>query len=116
MHAEIVHVPSNLCVRLPDGLDFEAGAFGTVGSIALHGVRQADSRLGERVAVIGLGLVGQLTGQILRAAGCTVVGVDLSEELVERAHARRRGGRRLHARPAGRRRACPRPRASATRW
>ena len=85
VHAEIVHVPSNLCVRLPEKLGFEAGAFATVGSIALHGVRQADSRLGERVGVIGLGLVGQLTGQILRAAGCTVVGVDLSQELVERA-------------------------------
>ena len=85
VHAEIVHVPSNLCAPLPEGLDFEQGAFGTVGSIALQGVRQADSRLGERVAVIGLGLVGQLTGQILRAAGCSVIGVDLDEELVDRA-------------------------------
>ena len=85
VHAELVHVPGNLCVRLPDTLEFEQGAFGTVGSIALHGVRQADSRLGERVAVVGLGLVGQLTGQILRAAGCTVVGIDLSGDLVARA-------------------------------
>ncbi len=84
VHAEIVHVPANLCVSLPGALEFEQGAFGTVGSIALHGVRQADSRLGERVAVIGLGLVGQLSGQILRAAGCTVVGVDLERELVDR--------------------------------
>jgi len=84
VHAEIVHVPSNLCAPLPDGLEFEHGAFGTVGSIALHGVRQADSRLGERVAVIGLGLVGQLSGQLLRAAGCSVVGIDLDRELVAR--------------------------------
>ena len=69
--------------RVPEGLDFAQAAFATVGSIALHGVRQADVRLGERVAVIGLGLVGQLAAQILRAAGCTVVGVDLSPELVE---------------------------------
>ena len=85
VHADVVHVPGNLCVRLRDELDFDRGAFGTVGSIALHGVRQADSRVGERVGVIGLGLVGQLTGQILRAAGCTVVGVDISGELVARA-------------------------------
>ena len=77
VHAEIDHVPGNLCVRLPDGVSFEHGAFATVGAIALHGVRQADARLGERVAVIGLGLVGQLAGQLLRAAGCTVVGIDL---------------------------------------
>ena len=85
VHADIVHVPGNLCVRLPEGVGFDQGAYGTVGSIALHGVRQADVRLGERVAVIGLGLVGQLAGQILRAAGCTVVGIDLSGELTERA-------------------------------
>ena len=87
VHADVVHVPGNLCVRLPGNVTFEQGAFATVGSIALHGVRQADVRLGERVAVIGLGLVGQITGQLLRAAGCEVVGIDLSEELVERAQA-----------------------------
>jgi predicted dehydrogenase len=85
VHAEVVHVPGNLCVRLPEEVTFEQGAFATVASVALHGVRQADVRLGERVAVIGLGLVGQIAGQLLRAAGCEVVGVDLSEELVERA-------------------------------
>ena len=74
MHADIVQVPGNLCVPLPDAVDFEAGAFAAVASVAMHGVRQADVRIGERVAVIGLGLVGQLTGQILRAAGCHVVG------------------------------------------
>jgi predicted dehydrogenase/threonine dehydrogenase-like Zn-dependent dehydrogenase len=83
VHAEIDRVPSNLCVPVPAGLDFAEAAFATVGSIALHGVRQADVRIGERVAVIGLGLVGQLAAQILRAAGCTVVGIDLSPELVD---------------------------------
>jgi polar amino acid transport system substrate-binding protein len=85
VHAEIDHVPGNLCVRLPDSLSFEQGAFATVGSIALHGVRQADVRLGERVAIIGQGLVGQLAGMLLRAAGCIVVGVDLDVALLERA-------------------------------
>ncbi len=85
VHAEVDHVPSNLCVPLPDEVDFESGAFATVGSIAMHGVRQADVRLGETVAVIGLGLVGQLAGQLLRAAGCRVVGIDLSSALLERA-------------------------------
>lgn len=84
-HADVDHVPGNLCVPLPDGVGFVEGAFATVGSIALHGVRQADVTLGERVAVIGLGLVGQLTGQLLRAAGCTVVAIDLQATLVDRA-------------------------------
>jgi len=85
VHAGVVSVPGNLCVRLPDDVPFEAGAFATVASVAMHGVRQADVRIGEGVAVIGLGLVGQLTGQILRAAGCRVVGIDLVESLVEKA-------------------------------
>ena len=90
VHAELVQVPGNLCVHLPDGVGFTDGAFTTVGSIALHAVRQADVRLGERVAVIGLGLIGQLATQLLRAAGCRVVGIDLSTELV--ALATRLGG------------------------
>ena len=85
VHADIVQVPGNLCVSLPDGVGFEAGAFATIASVALHGVHQADARLGERVAVIGLGLVGQLTAQILHAAGAIVMGVDLSPSLVEKA-------------------------------
>ncbi len=85
VHAEFDCVPGNLCVALPADVDFRAGAFTTVGSIALHGVRQADVRLGERVAVIGLGLVGQLTSQLLVSAGCRVVGVDLSQALVDKA-------------------------------
>ncbi len=84
-HAEIDYVPANLAVPVPDGVSLDDAAFATVGAIALHAVRQADARLGERVAVIGLGLVGQLAGQILRAAGCRVVGIDLDSALVERA-------------------------------
>jgi predicted dehydrogenase/threonine dehydrogenase-like Zn-dependent dehydrogenase len=85
VHAEIDRVPANLCVPLPESVRFEEGCFACVGSIALHGVRQADVSLGERVAVIGLGLVGQLTGLLLRAAGCTVVGIDLNAALLDNA-------------------------------
>ena len=85
VHADVVQVPGNLCVRLPDSVDFEAGAFAAVASVAMHAVRQADARVGERVAVVGLGLVGQLTGQILRAAGCHVIGIDVAASLVDKA-------------------------------
>jgi predicted dehydrogenase/threonine dehydrogenase-like Zn-dependent dehydrogenase len=87
VHAEIDRVPANLCVPLPEEVSFEEGCFACVGSIALHGVRQAQVSLGERVAVIGLGLVGQLTGLLLRAAGCTVVGIDLDAGLLDDARA-----------------------------
>src|SRR5438270_10374803 len=72
VHAELNYVPGNLCVPIPETVSFEAAAFSTLGSIALQGVRQAAPQIGERVAVIGLGLVGQLTCRILRAAGCEV--------------------------------------------
>lgn len=81
-HAEIVCVPQNLCAKIPEGVAFEHAAFTTLGAIALQGVRQADVRLGENVAVIGLGLVGQLTVQLLRAAGCRVFGHDLKPAAV----------------------------------
>jgi len=76
-HAEVNWIPRNLCVRIPDGVDFESAAAVAVGGIALQGVRVADVRVGERVAVIGLGLVGLLTAEILKAAGCEVWGMDL---------------------------------------
>jgi predicted dehydrogenase/threonine dehydrogenase-like Zn-dependent dehydrogenase len=87
VHAEIDRVPPNLCVPLPESVSFDEGCFACVGSIALHGVRQAGVSLGERVAVIGLGLVGQLTGLLLRAAGCTVIGIDLDTALLDSARA-----------------------------
>lgn len=86
-HAEVISVPRNLCVRLPDALSFEAGAFGTVGAIALQGVRLAEPTLGESVVVIGLGLVGQLTVQLLKANGCRVFGVDLDKARIQLARA-----------------------------
>lgn len=82
-HAELLAVPGNLCCRVPEGVDAVSASFTTLGAIALQGFRQADVRLGERVAVIGLGLVGQLTARIARAAGCEVMGVDLEEWRVD---------------------------------
>lgn len=76
-HAEIVSVPKHLCVKIPDGVSFEDASFVTLGAIALQGVRQAEPRLGDLVAVIGLGLLGQLTVQLLKASGCRVLGSDL---------------------------------------
>jgi predicted dehydrogenase len=81
-HAEIVAIPQNLVVKIPDNVSFEEASFTTLGAIALQGVRQADPRLGEKVCVIGLGLLGQLTCQLLRANGCDVFGIDLSERLI----------------------------------
>lgn len=81
-HAEFNFVPANLCARIPDGVSYADAAFATVGAIALQGVRQAQPLIGERVAVIGLGLLGLLTVQILKANGCAVLGVDLDEERV----------------------------------
>jgi polar amino acid transport system substrate-binding protein len=82
-HAEVLSVPKNLCVRLPDEVSFDAGAFGTLGAIALQGVRLADPTLGESVVVIGLGLLGQIAVQLLKANGCRVFGIDLDPSKVE---------------------------------
>lgn len=82
-HAEVISVPRNLCVPLPEQLSFEEGAFGTVGAIALQGVRLAEPTLGEAVVVIGLGLVGQLTVQLLKANGCGVFGIDIDESRIQ---------------------------------
>src|SRR5437764_4745290 len=81
-HAEVLSVPKNLCVRLPDEVDFDAGAFGTLGAIALQVVRLADPTLGESVVVIGLGLLGQIAVQLMKASGCRVFGVDLDASKV----------------------------------
>jgi len=75
-HADFNYVPKNLCVPIPSAVGFDDACYATVGAIALQGVRQADLRLGESVAVIGLGLVGLLTVQLLKASGCRVIGAD----------------------------------------
>ena len=88
VHAEYALVPQNLMAALPDNLEFESAAFSTLGAIALHGFRLADVQLGARVAVIGLGLLGQLAASIAAAAGCQVLAVDLDPERVKLAKKR----------------------------
>jgi predicted dehydrogenase len=79
-HAELVSVPQNLCVRIPDGVSFDDAAYVTLGAIALQGVRQAEPRLGDVIAVIGLGLLGQLVVQMLKANGCRVIASDIAAD------------------------------------
>ncbi len=79
-HAEFIAVPENLTVKIPGDLPFREAAFVTLGAIALQGVRRAEPTLGETVAVVGSGLIGLLTAQLLRANGCTVIATDLSDE------------------------------------
>jgi predicted dehydrogenase/threonine dehydrogenase-like Zn-dependent dehydrogenase len=81
-HAEVVLVPRNLLVKIPDECDLRGAASVTLGAIAMQGVRRAEARLGEIIAVIGLGLLGQLTVQLLKAAGCRVIGIDLDARRV----------------------------------
>ena len=81
VHAEFDCVPRLLVAKVPsESVSFEEAAFTTVGAVALHGIRTAEAKLGDAVAVIGLGLLGQLTIQLLKAAGCKVVGFDLVEQ------------------------------------
>lgn len=82
-HAEYITVPENLCCKIPENVDFEEASFGMLGIIALHGVRCANLTFGENVAVIGLGLLGLLTIQILRGYGCRVIGFDVSSSKIE---------------------------------
>jgi len=84
-HADYVNVPRNLVCRVPSGCALKQAASATVGAIALQGVRRAAPQLGERVAVVGLGLIGQITVQLLKAAGCRVIGLDTDPERVTRA-------------------------------
>lgn len=81
-HADYAVVPKNLVVRVPSSVSDEEAAFATLGSIALQGIRLADPKLGETVLVLGLGLLGQLTVQMLRANGCRVLGTDLDASMV----------------------------------
>jgi predicted dehydrogenase/threonine dehydrogenase-like Zn-dependent dehydrogenase len=76
-HAELIRVPRNLCVPLPEGLDWDDASSVTLGAIALQGVRRAQPTLGECFVVLGLGILGQLTQQLLRAHGCRTIGIDL---------------------------------------
>jgi predicted dehydrogenase/threonine dehydrogenase-like Zn-dependent dehydrogenase len=84
-HAEVVAVPANLVAKLPDGCDLRQASGTTVASIALHGVRRADGRLGETVVVMGLGLLGQIALQFLAASGVKVIGFDADRQRVKEA-------------------------------
>lgn len=81
-HAEVVSIPQNLVAKIPDNVSFEEASFTTLGAIALQGVRQANPTLGENICVIGLGLLGQITCQLLSANGCRVFGIDVSDKMV----------------------------------
>jgi predicted dehydrogenase/threonine dehydrogenase-like Zn-dependent dehydrogenase len=86
-HAEVVAVPKNLCARIPDSVSDESAAFTVVGAIALQGIRLVEPSLGEAVVVTGLGLIGLLTVQLLRAHGCRVLGIDFDRHKLELAEA-----------------------------
>lgn len=85
-HSEMISISRNMCVKLSDKTDIKYAAFTTVASIALQGIRQADLKLGENCVVIGLGLIGQLTLQLLNAAGVLPIGIDVDIRQVELAN------------------------------
>jgi predicted dehydrogenase len=82
-HAEVVSVPANLCAKVPDPVSDDSAAFTVIGAIALQGIRLVQPTLGESIVVIGLGMIGLLTVQLLRAHGCRVLGVDFQEAKLE---------------------------------
>lgn len=82
-HSEVISVYENLCVKIPESVDLKQAAFATIASIAIQGIRQADLHLGENCAIIGLGLIGQITYKILEASGIRAIGIDISEEQIE---------------------------------
>jgi len=82
-HADVVTVPKNLCARVPDEVDDESAAFVVVASIGLQGIRLAQPTLGEAFVVTGVGLIGLLTVQLLRAQGCRVLAIDFDESKLE---------------------------------
>ncbi len=82
-HAETIYVPKNLTVKIPANVSFDEASFVTLGAIALQGVRTAEVKLGETIAVIGLGLLGQMVVMILKAAGCRVIGIDLDPNKIQ---------------------------------
>jgi predicted dehydrogenase/threonine dehydrogenase-like Zn-dependent dehydrogenase len=86
-HAEVVTAPVNLCARIPDSVSDDAAAFTVIGAIALQGIRLSQPSLGEAVVVTGLGLIGQITVQLLRAHGCRVLGIDMDPARLAQARA-----------------------------
>lgn len=84
-HAELVAVPENLVAKVPEGVALSDAAFATLGAIAIQGLRVADPTLGELAVVVGLGIIGQISVQLLRANGCRVLAIDLNEGRVKQA-------------------------------
>ena len=82
-HADFVQVPQNLCAKVPDSITSEEASFAVVASIGLQGIRLAEPTLGESFVVTGVGLIGLLTVQLLRAQGCRVLAIDFDEEKLE---------------------------------
>ena len=82
-HADVVAVPVNLCVKIPESVALKHAAFTTIASIAIQGIRQADLKIGENCLIIGMGLIGQLTAKILKASGIQAICVDVSDKQVE---------------------------------
>lgn len=82
-HSEVNFIPKNLCAKVPDGVDLKEAAFTTIASIAMQGFRQTQSQIGENVAIIGLGLLGQILIQIIQANGCRAFGFDISKSKCE---------------------------------
>ena len=79
-HSEVVAVPKNLCAKIPDNVSDEEATFVVLGAIALQGIRLAKPTLGEKIVVIGLGVIGLLAVQILRANGCSVLAIDIKDD------------------------------------
>jgi predicted dehydrogenase/threonine dehydrogenase-like Zn-dependent dehydrogenase len=82
-HAEVIAVPRLLVARVPDGVSVESAAYTTLGAIALQSVRRLEPTVGDYVVVLGLGLLGQIAAQLLRASGCRVLGVDLDPHRID---------------------------------
>ncbi len=82
-HAEYVCVPQNLVAKVPDNVSDEEAAFTVIGSIGLQGIRNLNPQLGETIVVTGLGLVGLVTAQLLKANGCNVIGIDFDQQKVD---------------------------------
>jgi len=79
-HADVVLAPVNLVAKIPEGVSYEVASFTVVSAIGLQGIRLADPKFGETIVVLGLGLIGLISAQLLLANGCRVIGVDLSED------------------------------------
>ena len=82
-HADVVSVPRNLCVKVPESVALDQAAFTTIGSIAIQGIRQAELALGENCLIIGMGIIGQLSARILKASGVNAIAVDVSDKQIE---------------------------------